>query len=195
MRLSWNEVRVRAAVFAVEWKDAAYEKGETQSFYNDFFHVFGIRRRSVARYEQHVAKLNNRSGFIDLFWPGELIVEQKIAGRDLKKAYGQAGDHHLHGLPMCAPAMSSRSCQTIGLQGSQTLAKCRILRICRSHLDPLARTVWRPRGSTLAASNDNHFQVIADIKHFPVHLLVHDPTGLCSCFRHHSVHNPDQRAI
>ena len=52
MRLSWNEVRVRAAVFAKEWRDAAYEKGETQSFYNDFFKVFDVRRRSVARYEE-----------------------------------------------------------------------------------------------------------------------------------------------
>ena len=93
MRLSWNEVRVRAASFAAEWRDAAYEKGETQSFYNDFFEVFDVRRRSVARYEEHVAKLDNRSGFIDLFWPGVLIVEQKSAGRNLRKAYGQAGDY------------------------------------------------------------------------------------------------------
>ena len=49
MRLSWNEVRVRAAEFAREWKDAAYEKGETQSIYNEFFEVFGVRRRTVAR--------------------------------------------------------------------------------------------------------------------------------------------------
>ena len=93
MRLSWNEVRVRAAAFAEEWKDAAYEKGETQSFYNDFFEVFGVRRRTVARYEEHVAKLDNRSGFIDLFWPGVLIVEQKSAGRDLKAAYDQASEY------------------------------------------------------------------------------------------------------
>ena len=48
-----------------------------------FFEIFGVRRRDVARYEQHVRKLDNRSGFIDLFWPGVLIVEQKSAGRDL----------------------------------------------------------------------------------------------------------------
>ena len=65
MRLSWNEVRVRAASFAEEWRDAAYEKGETQSFYNDFFEVFDVQRRSVARYEEHVAKLDNGRGFID----------------------------------------------------------------------------------------------------------------------------------
>ena len=93
MRLSWNEVRARAAAFADEWRDAAYEKGETQSFYNAFFDVFGVRRRNVARYEAHVAKLNNRSGFIDLFWPGVPLVEQKSAGRDLKAAYEQAGEY------------------------------------------------------------------------------------------------------
>ncbi len=93
MRLSWNEIRTRAAEFAREWQDAAYEKGETQSFYNDFFRIFDVKRRSVARYEQHVRKLGNQSGFIDLFWPGVLLVEQKSAGRDLTKAYGQAGEY------------------------------------------------------------------------------------------------------
>ena len=58
MRLSWNEVRVRAARFVHEWHNAIRETSETQSFYNDFFEVFGIRRRSVARYEEHVTRLN-----------------------------------------------------------------------------------------------------------------------------------------
>ncbi len=93
MRLSWNEIRTRASKFVREWADAAYEKGETQSFYNEFFEIFGVRRRSVARYEEHVKKLDNRSGFIDLFWPGILIVEQKSEGRDLEVAYGQAGEY------------------------------------------------------------------------------------------------------
>ena len=93
MRLSWNEVRLRAAAFSEKWQAAKYEKGETHSFYNDFFQVFGVERRNVARYEEHVVKLDNRSGFIDLFWPSVLIVEQKSAGRDLQKAYGQAGEY------------------------------------------------------------------------------------------------------
>ncbi|MCY3981345.1 MAG: hypothetical protein OXE76_14105 [Alphaproteobacteria bacterium] len=46
-----------------------------------------------ARYEQHVAKLDNHSGFIDLFWPGVLFVEQKSAGCDLGKAYEQAREY------------------------------------------------------------------------------------------------------
>ncbi len=93
MRLSWNEIRVRAASFARKWREESYEKGETQSFYNDFFEIFGVQRRSVARYEAHVEKLDNHSGYIDLFWPGVLIVEQKSAGRNLTRAYDQAGEY------------------------------------------------------------------------------------------------------
>ena len=93
MHLSWNEIRPRAAQFAADWKDAVYEKGETHSFYNDFFEVFGVQRRSVARFEEHVRKLDNSSGFIDLFWPGVLLVEQKSTGHDLTKALDQAGDY------------------------------------------------------------------------------------------------------
>ncbi|WP_436644538.1 class I SAM-dependent DNA methyltransferase [Microbaculum sp. FT89] len=93
MRLSWNEIRVRAATFAEEWKDARYEKGETQTFYNEFFEIFGVTRRRVASFEEPVKKLEARYGFIDLFWKGVLLVEQKSAGRDLTKAKTQAFDY------------------------------------------------------------------------------------------------------
>ena len=42
MRLSWAEIRVRAAKFAEDWTDARYERGETQTFYNEFIEVFGL---------------------------------------------------------------------------------------------------------------------------------------------------------
>lgn len=93
MRLTWNEIRARAADFAREWSDAHYEKGETQSFYNDFFEVFGVRRRKVATFEEPVKKLGDKQGFIDLFWKGVLLVEQKSAGRDLVRARKQAHDY------------------------------------------------------------------------------------------------------
>ena len=93
MRLSWNEIRARAARFASEWAGESREKGETQSFYNEFFEIFGVRRRTVARYEEHVRRLDDTSGFIDLFWPGVLLVEQKSAGRDLAAARDQAGSY------------------------------------------------------------------------------------------------------
>jgi hypothetical protein len=90
VRLDWNDIRAKAAVFSQEWSEAFYEKGDTQTFYNEFFEVFGVPRKRVASFEQAV-KLNAKdSGFIDLFWPGKLLVEQKSAGRDLIRAKKQA---------------------------------------------------------------------------------------------------------
>lgn len=93
MRLSWNEIRVRAHTFSEDWQDASYEKGETQSFYNDFFQIFGMKRRRVATFEEPVRKLGDKRGYIDLFWSGVLLVEQKSAGRNLQKARQQAFDY------------------------------------------------------------------------------------------------------
>ncbi len=95
MRLSWNEIRVRAKAFAEKWKDAGNENSDTQTFYNQFFEVFGLRRESVGVYEERVKNIKGNTGFIDLFWPGTLIVEQKSAGRDLTKAEKQAFDYIL----------------------------------------------------------------------------------------------------
>lgn len=95
MRLQWSEIRSRAAAFAEQHKNARYEKGETQTFYNDFFECFGVSRRQVATYEQRVRNLpGDKRGYIDLFWPGTLIVEQKSAGLDLRKASNQALDYY-----------------------------------------------------------------------------------------------------
>ncbi|MDQ3472214.1 MAG: class I SAM-dependent DNA methyltransferase, partial [Acidobacteriota bacterium] len=93
MRLSWNEIRVRAAKFAEEWKHAHYERGESQTFYNEFFEIFGVTRRRVASFEEPVKRLGDARGFIDLFWKGVLLVEQKSAGRDLVRAKQQALDY------------------------------------------------------------------------------------------------------
>lgn len=90
MRLSWDEIKRRSKAFSEEWHDAHYEKGETQSFYNDFFDIFGIKRRTVAVYEQRVKLLDNKHGFMDLFWPRTLLIEQKSSRLDLGKAQGQA---------------------------------------------------------------------------------------------------------
>ena len=90
MRLSWNEIRARAATFAQEWQGAGYEKGQTQLFYRDFFDVFGVPVRRVAAFEEPVKLLGVKRGFIDLFWKGVLLVEQKSVGRDLAKAKTQA---------------------------------------------------------------------------------------------------------
>ncbi|MEC3951183.1 DNA methyltransferase [Sphingobium sp. HWE2-09] len=96
MRLSWPEIRANAAHFSAEWHGKGYEKGQTHSFYDEFFAIFGVPRKQVAVYEQRVKALDARrtGGFIDLFWPGTLIVEQKSIGRNLDRAMAQALDYH-----------------------------------------------------------------------------------------------------
>lgn len=93
MRLGWDEIKRRAKAFSEEWQTASYEKGETQTFYNEFFEIFGIKRKQVAIYEQRVKLLKQKHGFIDLFWPGTLLVEQKSSNLDLDRAQGQALDY------------------------------------------------------------------------------------------------------
>ncbi|MEM7495891.1 MAG: DNA methyltransferase, partial [Myxococcota bacterium] len=96
MPISWNEIRKRAIEFSQEWHNATRENAEAQSFYNDFFNVFGISRRRVATFEEPVKKLGDKRGRMDLFWKGMLLVEQKSAGKNLAKAKAQALDYFPH---------------------------------------------------------------------------------------------------
>ena len=93
MPLSWNEIRHRAIAFSKDWADVKSETAEKQTFWNDFFSVFGVRRRTVATFEEPVRKLSGNWGFIDLFWPGRLLVEHKSDGADLGKAHAQGMDY------------------------------------------------------------------------------------------------------
>ena len=95
MPLSWNEIRQRAITFSKNWSDASRERAESQTFWNEFFDVFGIRRRTVASFEEPVRNLRGDHEFIDLFWPGKLIAEHKSRGRDLDKASTQANGYCL----------------------------------------------------------------------------------------------------
>ena len=90
MPLSWNEIRHRAIAFSNEWTGVTSERAEKQTFWNEFFNVFGIRRRVVASFEEPVKKISGDYGYIDLFWPGVVLVEHKSLGKDLGKAQSQA---------------------------------------------------------------------------------------------------------
>lgn len=93
MALSWNEIKDRALKFTKEWEGESRERAEKDTFWNDFFHVFGISRRRLATFEEPVKKLNDHQGFIDLFWKGTLLVEHKSRGKDLDAAFEQATDY------------------------------------------------------------------------------------------------------
>ena len=92
--ISWNDIQDRATEFASKWQGETYEKGESQSFWSDFLAVYGIdRRRHGAFFEYAIKKGSGAQGFIDMFWPGKLLAEQKSGGRDLGKANVQAYEY------------------------------------------------------------------------------------------------------
>jgi hypothetical protein len=93
MPLSQKEIRDRALEFASRWVSAVRERSEAQTFWNEFFDIFGISRRRVAAFEAPVRKLGDKAGSIDLFWKGTLLVEHKSRGQNLDKAYQQALDY------------------------------------------------------------------------------------------------------
>lgn len=125
MALSWNEIKDRALAFAKEWAGTTNEKADSQAFLIDFFNVFGISRKRVATFEHKVKKLGQNAnpsglkdltgledltgldkqnltglhttGYIDLLWKGNILIEMKSGGKSLDKAYEQAKEY-IHGL-------------------------------------------------------------------------------------------------
>lgn len=88
--LTWNETRDRALKFSRAWASARHEEQDKQTFWNEFFECYGIPRKSVAVFEHAVSNLKGNYGFLDLFWPGVLLVEHKSRGASLDKAESQA---------------------------------------------------------------------------------------------------------
>jgi type I restriction-modification system DNA methylase subunit len=93
--LNSNEIKTNAIKFAERHKNSQYERQSTHTFYDEFWRVFGRDRMSLATYEKEIKK-NDSNGFIDVFWPGWLIIEQKSKGRDLEKAMKQASEYCLN---------------------------------------------------------------------------------------------------
>ena len=97
MPLSWNEIKHRAVQFSAEWRDTTREEADAKPFLIAFLDIFGISQRRVATFEHRVKRIDDSSGYIDLLWPGTLLVEMKSRGQDLDKAYTQAKEY-CHGL-------------------------------------------------------------------------------------------------
>ena len=93
MALSLNEIKIRAQQFVLNWKDkaaTAREEADAQTFENEFFAIFDIRRNKIAVFEHKVKLLDGSNGYIDLFWKGYILIEMKSPGKDRKKAFEQA---------------------------------------------------------------------------------------------------------
>lgn len=93
MPISLNEIRSRAQRFVAEWSDESSERAEAQTFWNDFFYVFGVVRRRIAVFERSVTLAGGDIGRIDVFWKGVMLAEHKSRGCSLEKAFNQARDY------------------------------------------------------------------------------------------------------
>lgn len=93
--LSLNEIRARATEFAREFRDASRENADAQSFWTEFFAVFGVKARRVGSFERPAKNLFTASGGgrIDFLWKGVVLVEHKSRGEDLDRAATQARDY------------------------------------------------------------------------------------------------------
>lgn len=74
MPISLNDIKDRALKFSREWEGEGSERAEAQTFWNEFFDVFGVSRRRLASFEEPVRRAKTRfeqsggsGGGIDLY--------------------------------------------------------------------------------------------------------------------------------
>jgi hypothetical protein len=92
--LRWNEMRQRASAFVREWQDETSERAEAQSFWTDWFNIFGLKRRGTVAFEYAARRESTDGrGWLDAFWPKHLAIEHKSAGKSLEDAIQQAIDY------------------------------------------------------------------------------------------------------
>lgn len=79
------------------------EKGEAQSFLNEFFRAFGHdgALQAGAVFEERIKKgsKKGKTGFADLVWKPRVLIEMKKRGTDLGKHYSQAFDYWQRAVP------------------------------------------------------------------------------------------------
>ncbi|MBI1949331.1 MAG: class I SAM-dependent DNA methyltransferase [Deltaproteobacteria bacterium] len=98
--LTRNEIRSRAKKFVNDWSSEERERAEKDTFWNEFFAIFGVERRKVATFERHAKRISTgRAGFIDVFWPKYLIAEHKSRGANLTAVIEQQALDYLGDIP------------------------------------------------------------------------------------------------
>lgn len=102
------EISERVNEFVSDWCGETRERAEKDSFWNDFFAIFGISRRRVGGVFEYVAQRHStgRHGFMDLFWPGKIAVEHKSRGADLTAAMDQLVDYLITIDPLDVPSLA-----------------------------------------------------------------------------------------
>lgn len=75
--LNWNEIKDRTLAFIHEWENTKREEADAKPWLDAFFYIFGIERKQVAIFEQRVSLISGAKGYIDLFWPGTILIKMK----------------------------------------------------------------------------------------------------------------------
>jgi len=93
-----DKMKLKAESFILEYRGKTAERSESQSFINDFFEIFGVKRSKVGVFEKPIKKKNEKgTGFADFFWRGKLIIESKSGHLDnpkhWEKTLGQAKEY------------------------------------------------------------------------------------------------------
>lgn len=84
------QLQTAAQNFADYYKNQTDERREKDTFWNEFFAIFGIDRKNVAHFEYAVKDPSNNTQFVDVFWEGIFLAEHKSANKNLAKAKEQA---------------------------------------------------------------------------------------------------------
>lgn len=89
-----TEIRDRARHFSARFASASSEVADRQTFWNEFFAIFSVDRVLVAVFERLAKRSTTANrGWIDLLYPGQLAVEHKSRGEDLRAAIRQLYDY------------------------------------------------------------------------------------------------------
>lgn len=104
------EVSHQAAVaFATKWSGQKSEKQFAQSFWSDFFRdVIGVPDLLAEgiEFERPIKNVTTgKPNFIDVLWPGVVLIEHKSAGKSLDVAETQARDYLESLLPADRPSI------------------------------------------------------------------------------------------
>lgn len=92
MSVSWTTIRNNAIAFQDRWKNSSgNERADAQTFLYELLRdVYGVDPRRVGTFEVKVHPTSNTNGYIDMLWPGRILIEMKSRGKSLDKAHEQA---------------------------------------------------------------------------------------------------------
>lgn len=88
-RTDWSDIRQRLRDFVGVYRDANYERGQAQPYWNALLRCFDVGEPVLKKAFEHRLKLGKKNNYVDAFIPGKLIVEHKGSHVDLGSAVEQ----------------------------------------------------------------------------------------------------------